>query len=52
MSNSNDELPWYGYAFAGVFIIFAAIAMTTTAVILVLVQPKLWLEAFKNEKGK
>jgi len=51
MSDSN-ELKWYQYAFAGVFIIFAAIAMTTTAVILVLVQPKLWLEAFKNEKGK
>lgn len=52
MSDSNDEPKWYEYLFAGALIIFAAGAMAITAVILVLLQPKLWWEAFRNEKRK
>jgi len=52
MSDSNDDLKWYEYLFVGVLIIFAGAVMTITAVILALLQPKLWWEAFRGEKGK
>lgn len=52
MSDSNDELKWYEALFAGLLIIFAAGVMVITAVILVLLQPKLWWEALRNKEGK